>query len=147
MNELSRDYVLYTEASPQLLACLLVCSARYRPSCTTSSKSCSVPVQCTRLWGTTTRSSRKSSSHPDTACGDPIPLTTHVSAQDSPHSLGGNLTDQFSWNYDHVAGLWELEGWIDATAAQLARANYGAYMVQRGDGLRIITLNTDFWYE
>jgi hypothetical protein len=74
-------------------------------------------------------------------------VLTSCSAQDSPHSLGGNLTDQFSWNYDHVAGLWELEGWIDKTAAQLARANYGAYMVQRGDGLRVITLNTDFWYE
>ncbi|KAF7373118.1 Sphingomyelin phosphodiesterase [Mycena sanguinolenta] len=72
---------------------------------------------------------------------------TQQSAQDSPHSLGGNLTDQFSWNYDHVAGLWELEGWIDDTAAQLARANYAAYMVQRGDGLRVITLNTDFWYQ
>ncbi|KAJ6467127.1 Metallo-dependent phosphatase-like protein [Mycena vulgaris] len=71
---------------------------------------------------------------------------TQQSAQDSPHLLGGNLTDQFSWNYDHVAGLWELEGWIDETAAHLARANYGAYMVQRGDGLRVITLNTDFWY-
>ncbi|KAJ7473924.1 Metallo-dependent phosphatase-like protein [Mycena galericulata] len=72
---------------------------------------------------------------------------TQPNAQDSPHSLGGNLTDQFSWNYDHVSGLWELEGWIDETAAQLARANYGAYMVQRGDGLRVITLNTDFWYQ
>ncbi|KAF8132234.1 Metallo-dependent phosphatase-like protein [Mycena galopus ATCC 62051] len=72
---------------------------------------------------------------------------TQQTALDSPHSLGGNLTDQFSWNYDHVAGLWELEGWINDTAAQLARANYGAYVVQRGDGLRIITLNTDFWYE
>ncbi|KAF8177267.1 Metallo-dependent phosphatase-like protein, partial [Mycena galopus ATCC 62051] len=72
---------------------------------------------------------------------------TQQTALNSPHSLGGNLTDQFSWNYDHVAGLWELEGWIDDTAAQLARANYGAYMMQRGDGLRIITLNTDFWYE
>ena len=49
--------------------------------------------------------------------------------------------------YDHVSALWELEGWIDSTAASLARANYGAYMVQRGDGLRVITLNTDFWYE
>ena len=50
-------------------------------------------------------------------------------------------------NYDHVAGLWEFEGWINASTAALARAHYGAYAVQRADGLRIITLNTDFWYQ
>ncbi|KAJ6603541.1 hypothetical protein DFH09DRAFT_1459096 [Mycena vulgaris] len=71
---------------------------------------------------------------------------TQQSAQDSPHSLGGNLTDQFNWNYDLVAGLWGLEGWIYETAAQLARANYGASMVQHGDDLRVITLSTNFWY-
>ena len=50
-------------------------------------------------------------------------------------------------NYDHLAGLWSIEGWIPEAAAQLARAHYGAYMVQRHDGLRIITLNTDLWYK
>ncbi|KAJ7775364.1 Metallo-dependent phosphatase-like protein [Mycena metata] len=109
MNELSRDYVLYTETIVYELFKKTLGSG---------------PVYA--------------------ALGN---HDTQQTAQDSPHSLGGNLTDQFSWNYDHVAGLWELEGWIDKTAAQLARANYGAYMVQRGDGLRIITLNTDFWYQ
>ncbi|KAI5119769.1 hypothetical protein M0805_009240 [Coniferiporia weirii] len=71
---------------------------------------------------------------------------THNEAQDAPHSLGGDLATQFSWNYDHVAGLWEHEGWLPESAISLTRAHYGAYMVRRPDGLRIMTLNTDFWY-
>jgi len=68
-------------------------------------------------------------------------------AQDAPHTLGGSLASQFSWNYDHLASLWQHEGWLPQAAVQLARAHYSAYMVQRGDGLRIITLNTDMWYK
>lgn len=49
-------------------------------------------------------------------------------------------------NYDHVADLWQHEKWVPDAAVTLARAHYGAYMVRRQDGLRIITLNTDFWY-
>ena len=49
-------------------------------------------------------------------------------------------------NYDHVSSLWEHEKWLPQAAVDLARANYAAYMVRRTDGLRIITLNTDFWY-
>lgn len=48
-----------------------------------------------------------------------------------------------SRNYDHVASLWEQEGWIPQSAVELARAHYSAYMVKRKDGLRIISLNTD----
>ncbi|KAF8481747.1 Metallo-dependent phosphatase [Russula ochroleuca] len=67
-------------------------------------------------------------------------------AQDAPHSLGGALADQFSWNYDHVASLWNVEQWIPQSAVAQARAHYAAYSVQRTDGLRVITLNTDLWY-
>ncbi|KIJ54050.1 hypothetical protein M422DRAFT_73723 [Sphaerobolus stellatus SS14] len=67
-------------------------------------------------------------------------------AQDAPHSIGGQLASQFSWNYDHVADLWRNEGWLSAGTVQQAKAHYGAYSVQRQDGLRIITLNTDLWY-
>jgi len=67
-------------------------------------------------------------------------------AQDAPLDLGGALATQFSWNYDHVSSLWQDENWISGSTAAIARAQYGAYMVQRQDGLRIITLNTDFWY-
>jgi len=71
---------------------------------------------------------------------------TYDQAQDAPHSLGGKLGKQFSWNYDHVAKLWEQEQWIPESAVTQARAHYAAYSVQRADGLRIITLNTDLWY-
>jgi sphingomyelin phosphodiesterase len=64
-------------------------------------------------------------------------------AQDAHHSLGGDLANQFSWNYDHVSGLWEHEEWIPQSAVAQARAHYAAYSVQRVDGLRVITLNTD----
>ncbi|KAI9444617.1 Metallo-dependent phosphatase-like protein [Lactarius indigo] len=64
-------------------------------------------------------------------------------AQDAPHSLGGALAKQFSWYFsgttDHVAKLWQQEKWIPQSAA---------YSVQRTDGLRVITLNTDLanWF-
>ncbi|KAI0253189.1 Metallo-dependent phosphatase-like protein [Lactifluus subvellereus] len=67
-------------------------------------------------------------------------------AQDAPHSLGGALAEQFSWNYDHVASLWQQEQWIPGSTVAQARAHYAAYSVQRTDGLRVITLNTDLWY-
>lgn len=67
-------------------------------------------------------------------------------AIDAPHSLPGPLGQQFSWNYDHVASLWQHNGWIDSTTANEARLHYGAYSVLNQYGLRIITLNTDFWY-
>ena len=46
-------------------------------------------------------------------------------------------------NYDHVAGLWEYEGWLPESSVDLARSHYSAYMVRRKDGLRVISLNTD----
>ncbi|KAF8899142.1 Metallo-dependent phosphatase-like protein [Infundibulicybe gibba] len=67
-------------------------------------------------------------------------------AQDVPHSIGGALADQFQWNYDHVASLWQHENWLPDTAVQLARSHYGGYMVKRSDGLRVISINTNLWY-
>ncbi|EED84307.1 predicted protein [Postia placenta Mad-698-R] len=54
--------------------------------------------------------------------------------------------NELSKNYDHLAALWELEEWISPETAQQARTHYAAYAVQRQDGLRIITLNTDMWF-
>lgn len=73
-------------------------------------------------------------------------LCTDHRAQDAPHSLPDDLSTQFQWNYDHVASLWAHEAWLPSAAVSTARATYGAYSVQRVDGLRIITINTDFWY-
>ncbi|KAL8736504.1 MAG: hypothetical protein Q9166_000296 [cf. Caloplaca sp. 2 TL-2023] len=68
-------------------------------------------------------------------------------AIDAPYSEPDGLGQQFSWNYDHVAGLWQLNGWLNSTDADEARVHYGAYSVKNQYGLRIITLNTDFWYK
>ncbi|PCH34030.1 Metallo-dependent phosphatase [Wolfiporia cocos MD-104 SS10] len=71
---------------------------------------------------------------------------TYNEAQNSPYNIGPELEGQFNWDYDHLAALWEYEGWISEETAQMARTHYSAYSVQRSDGLRIITLNTDMWY-
>ncbi|KAK5236373.1 hypothetical protein LTR47_002324 [Exophiala xenobiotica] len=69
-------------------------------------------------------------------------------AIDSPHSMPGNLGQQQSWNYDHVASLWQQNNWITPEAANKARMHYAAYSINHPvyPKLRIITLNTDFWY-
>lgn len=67
-------------------------------------------------------------------------------AIDSPHNLPGPLGKQQSWNYDHVAGLWQNNGWISKTEVEEARLHYGGYSIKNQYGLRVITFNTDFWY-
>ncbi|KAK4159001.1 Metallo-dependent phosphatase-like protein [Cladorrhinum sp. PSN259] len=73
---------------------------------------------------------------------------TSPSNLDSPHVLdqNGPLGQQFSWNYDHVSKLWEHYGWINKTTQAQAALHYGAYSVVHPLGLKIITLNTDFYY-
>lgn len=63
-------------------------------------------------------------------------------AIDAPHKLPGPLGQQQSWNYNHVAGLWKHEGWIDDAAAAEARTHYGGYSIKNHFGLRVITFNT-----
>ena len=71
---------------------------------------------------------------------------TNPEAIDGPHSLPGPLGQQFSWNYNHVSALWQNNGWIDNGTASQAALHYAAYSIINQYGLRIITLNTDFWY-
>ncbi|KAK7063751.1 SER THR protein phosphatase family protein [Favolaschia claudopus] len=68
-------------------------------------------------------------------------------AQDAPHMLGGALAKQFSWNYNHLAKLWQHEQWLPESAVELAKAHYSGFMVKRQDGLRVISMNTDMWYK
>ncbi|KAH4988245.1 hypothetical protein HBI76_093330 [Parastagonospora nodorum] len=71
---------------------------------------------------------------------------TNPEAIESPHKLPGPLGQQQSWNYDHVAGLWQNNGWISKAQADEARLHYGGYSIKNQFGLRVITFNTDFWY-
>ncbi|KAK4179516.1 Metallo-dependent phosphatase-like protein [Triangularia setosa] len=67
---------------------------------------------------------------------------------ESPHSIdqNGPLGQQFSWHYDHISKLWEHYGWIDNTSRNQAFVHYGGYSVVHPLGLKIITINTDFYY-
>ncbi|EGN94903.1 hypothetical protein SERLA73DRAFT_171272 [Serpula lacrymans var. lacrymans S7.3] len=67
--------------------------------------------------------------------------------QAAPYSMGGELAQQYDWLYDHVSALWKHQHWLPQSAVELARAHYAAYMVKRTDGLRIISMNTNLWYE
>ncbi|KAK5112363.1 hypothetical protein LTR62_004326 [Meristemomyces frigidus] len=57
-----------------------------------------------------------------------------------------NGTDLFSWNYKLLSSLWQQQGWLDGSEAQYAASHYGAYAHTTKDGLRIISINSDFWY-
>ncbi|KAK4680270.1 hypothetical protein QC764_211600 [Podospora pseudoanserina] len=68
---------------------------------------------------------------------------------ESPHSIdrNGPLGQQFSWHYDHISKLWEHYGWIDNATQTQASLHYGGYSIGHPLGLRIISINTDFWYQ
>src|SRR5271170_1157716 len=51
-----------------------------------------------------------------------------------------------SWNYNLLSSLWQSSGWIDQTAATYASTHYGGYSYVTPQGLKIVSLNTDFWY-
>jgi sphingomyelin phosphodiesterase len=70
------------------------------------------------------------------------------SDQNTPFWWAQNgAVDEFQWEYDFYSGLWAENGWIsNATSAQ-ARTHYGAYSTVTSQGLKIITINTDYWYK
>ena len=71
---------------------------------------------------------------------------TNPVAQDAPSSLPRQLGTQFSWNYDHVSALWKNSEWLSDAEAASARTHYGAFSAKNHYGLRVISINTDFWY-
>jgi sphingomyelin phosphodiesterase len=54
--------------------------------------------------------------------------------------------DEFQWVYDFYSELWAKNEWISNTTANQAGAHYGAYSTVTSQGLKIITINTDYWY-
>ena len=69
-------------------------------------------------------------------------------AFNTPDNINGGdgATNAFSWNYDLLSSLWQQDGWINAAEASYASTHYGAYAHTTVQGLRIISINTDFWY-
>ncbi|PMD54294.1 sphingomyelin phosphodiesterase [Hyaloscypha bicolor E] len=60
-----------------------------------------------------------------------------------PGAVDTTITTQ--WAYDTMSSDWS--SWIGATAAAEADSNYGSYSVLTSQGLRIISVNTNFWYK
>ena len=45
-----------------------------------------------------------------------------------------------------MSKLWQSKGWMRGDAAQQVRKHYGGYSMSPRKGLRVISINTDFWY-
>lgn len=52
----------------------------------------------------------------------------------------------FTWNSDLMSKIWEEYGWLNSEGAQQVREHYGGFAVTTSRGLRIITINSNFWY-
>lgn len=60
--------------------------------------------------------------------------------------LGKDDTNALSWNYKLLSSMWEGNGWLTSSEASYTSTHYGAYAHTTAQGLRIISLNSDFWY-
>ncbi|KAK7700183.1 hypothetical protein SLS57_012181 [Botryosphaeria dothidea] len=65
----------------------------------------------------------------------------------TPYNLSESTDkDNFSWNYKLLASLWSELGWLDNSTASTVATHYGGYSYVTPQGLKIISINTDFWY-
>ncbi|UZJ52353.1 hypothetical protein CBS101457_001673 [Exobasidium rhododendri] len=72
---------------------------------------------------------------------------TAPSDSSSPHSLpDAGPRNEFSYDWANLQRLFEAEGWFTHDEAEQVSRHYGGYSVSPRKGLRIITINTDFWY-
>lgn len=60
-----------------------------------------------------------------------------------PAAVDTTISSQ--WAYDVMASEWT--SWLGSTVAGDADSNYGSYSVLTATGLRIISVNTNFWYK
>ena len=73
---------------------------------------------------------------------DSLPEAYNTPNNIKPH--GGGQNNALSWNYDLLSSLWQKDGWISGPEATHASKHYGAYAHTTAEGLRIISINTDF---
>lgn len=66
--------------------------------------------------------------------------------QNALNPNSSNTSNAMSWNYELQTSLWQNNSWINATEAAYASTHYAAYAHTTAQGLRVISLNTDFWY-
>ncbi|KAH9946301.1 Metallo-dependent phosphatase-like protein [Epithele typhae] len=69
---------------------------------------------------------------------DASPVNSFPSA-----NIDTTITTQ--WAYDALSSDWET--WIGPDAAAQVSSNFGSYSVVDSNGLRIISVNTNFWYK
>ena len=76
------------------------------------------------------------------------PLILDWLTVDTPYWWAQNgAVDEFQWEYDFYAKLWSDNGWLPSSSATQEKIHFGAYSVVTSQGLKIISLNTDFWYK
>ena len=73
-------------------------------------------------------------------------LPEAYNTQNNINGGSSGTNNSFSWNYNLLSSMWQQDGWINSTEAAYAATHYGAYAHTTAQGLRIISINTDFWY-
>ena len=66
--------------------------------------------------------------------------------QAMPDKLPNDRGKQLAWDYENIAALVKSEGWGNDSTADSIRTHYGGYSISPREGLRIISINSDFWY-
>ncbi|OAP62323.1 sphingomyelin phosphodiesterase [Fonsecaea erecta] len=77
---------------------------------------------------------------------DSIPEAWNTQNSLNPGGSTAASANAFGWNYELLSSLWGNSGWINSTEQDYASTHYGAYAHTTAQGLRIISINTDFWY-
>jgi sphingomyelin phosphodiesterase len=65
-------------------------------------------------------------------------------AQLAQNSSG--FAGEFSWNAELSAKMWKDFGWINETTEAQAEHTYGSFAVTTKRGLRVISIDSNFWY-
>lgn len=73
-------------------------------------------------------------------------LPEAYNTQNSLNPTSDAHSNAMSWNYELLSSMWAANGWITASEQSYASTHYGAYAHTTKQGLRIISINTDFWY-
>lgn len=66
-------------------------------------------------------------------------------AQMAQNSSG--FANEFVWNTELSARMWKDYNWINEEQEEQARHTYGSFAVTSKSGLRVISLDSNFWYE
>lgn len=65
-------------------------------------------------------------------------------SQEAPKD--SKYADRSSYNIDLMQHMWLDFGWIDGKASAQVKQTHGAYAIEPMKGLKVITLNSNYWY-